>query len=184
MKKIAACLFSLLLPMIGEAQFSSQNADLALRDLQEDLQVVQRETAALSSWTLMIVEGSRPIDEQPPFLVLGFLPGTDDTTRQETVEKVSAILRARSKVQIQVSARYRWEYRVPVRSGIGSTLLDAVQDDLAALGIEYLEAMLVVKAFGDSQGSQMVYYLCTVKDPSGALQMEIERKLRAITTAN
>ena len=70
------------------------------------------------------------------------------------------------------------------RSGIGSTLLDAVQDDLAALGIEYLDAMLVVKAFGDSQGSQMVYYLCTVKDPSGALQVEIERKLRAITTAN
>ncbi len=184
MKKLAACLISLLLPMAAESQFSSQDADLALMDLQEDLQVLQMATPALSSWTLMIVEGSCPIDEQPPFLVLGFIPGVDEKTRQETIAKVGTILRVRSRIPIQVAARYRWEYRVPVRSGIGSTLLDAVQDDLAALGIEYRDAMLVVKAFGDSQGAQMVYYPCTVKDPSGALQMEIERKLRAITAAN
>jgi hypothetical protein len=175
----------IFLILFGVASISAQTPGIVqngfdYEGLKQDLSALSSSNNTIESWSFLLSAGSRTIDEQTPFLVIGFLPGTKVNNINIVMEKTRSIITSRASFQIVALSRYRWKAVLPLKTDPSSSILEATRSEIDAIEMKYKDIMLVIKGEVVISPPTFTFFMCSKSDPDVTFQKDLDLQLSEI----
>lgn len=181
--QVKAVILLYLTILIGACSNTTLSNDLGIKHISTELNEFILNQESIDSWSLLISDGSRPIDLQQLILVIGYTPGTNVEIINSTNKEISE-LNVLVNSGISVISKFRWTDSYVISSETNSSILENTQRNFENLQIKYLDYGLIIKSQLDLETNSFIIYYCSNIDFPDSQRIILSESAKSIILSN